>query len=170
MGAEWVEANEFADEPAAFVGIQSFTFVNPAGDIWAYAMSGADALLITFGLVAVAGMLVGSFVYAVISGGFRFEWFATKRDFAMHVLGAVLMGIGGVLGLGCTVGQGITGVSTLALGSIVTMLAIVLSSALTMKVQYYQMLYEDASFGAALISSLADLRLVPNSLRKLESL
>ena len=170
LGAEWIEANDFADEPAAFVGIQSFTFVNPAGDIWAYAMSGADALMVTFGLVAVAGMIVGSFVYAVVSRGFRFEWFISGGDFVQHVIGAVLMGIGGVLGLGCTVGQGISGISTMAVGSVLTMLAIVISSALTMKVQYYKMLYDDASFGAAFITGLADLKLVPNSLRKFEAL
>jgi uncharacterized membrane protein YedE/YeeE len=61
----------------------------------------------------------------------------------MHALGAVLMGIGGVLAMGCTIGQGITGVSTLALGSIVTVLAIIAGSAATMKYQYYLMMRED---------------------------
>jgi uncharacterized membrane protein YedE/YeeE len=53
------------------------------------------------------------------------------------------MGIGGVLAMGCTIGQGITGVSTLALGSILTILSIIAGSAATMKYQYYLMMRED---------------------------
>jgi hypothetical protein len=59
------------------------------------------------------------------------------------VIGALLMGVGGVLAMGCTIGQGITGVSTLALGSILTIIAIIAGSAATMKYQYYLMMRED---------------------------
>jgi len=84
--------------------------------------------------------------------------------------GAILMGFGGVLALGCTVGQGITGVSTLAVGSIAALLSIIFGSALTMKIQYYQMVYEEeASFIKALLSSLVDMKLLPSSLRKLDA-
>jgi uncharacterized membrane protein YedE/YeeE len=80
------------------------------------------------------------------------------------------MGIGGVLALGCTIGQGVTGISTLALGSFVAMASIVIGSALTMKVQYYKLVYEEeASFGKALISGMADLHLLPNGMRKLDA-
>ena len=73
------------------------------------------------------------------------------------------------MALGCTVGQAITGISTLAVGSFLTFFAIVLGAALTMKVQYYRMVYEEeASFGKALIASLADFRLLPNGMRKLD--
>ena len=79
------------------------------------------------------------------------------------------MGIGGTLALGCTVGQAITGISTLALGSFITFFAIVLGAAMTMKVQYYRMVSEEeASFASALVASLADLHLLPNALRKLD--
>jgi len=89
----------------------------------------------------------------------------------MHMIGAVLMGFGGVLGLGCTVGQAITGVSTLALGSFLVFVSIVFGSALTMKVQYYQMVYEDdATFIKSLLSSLVDLKLLPANMRKLEAI
>ena len=54
------------------------------------------------------------------------------------------MGIGGVLALGCTFGQGITGMSTLALGSIVTLISIIAGSAATMKYEFYLMMREDA--------------------------
>ena len=59
-------------------------------------------------------------VFAVVTRKFRIEWFATVRDFVNHAVGGVLMGIGGVLSMGCTIGQGVTGISTLAMGSILT--------------------------------------------------
>jgi uncharacterized protein len=71
--------------------------------------------------------------------------------------------------MGCTIGQAVTGVSSLAIGSFITFFAIVLGSALTMKIQYYRMVYEEASFPAALVSSLVDFRLLPKGLRKLEA-
>jgi len=81
------------------------------------------------------------------------------------------MGFGGVLALGCTIGQGITGMSTLALGSILTLVSIIFGSALTMKIQYYKMVYEDeASFGKALVTSLVDMKLLPSSMRRLDAI
>jgi uncharacterized membrane protein YedE/YeeE len=76
------------------------------------------------------------------SRSFRIEWFVNAGDFLNHAVGAVLMGIGGVLSMGCTIGQGITGVSTLALGSVLTLIAIVAGSAAMMKYQYWRMMQE----------------------------
>jgi uncharacterized protein len=109
--------------------------------------------------MALTGVIVGSFLYSLLSGKFRIEWFASAKDFINHAVGALLMGIGGVLSMGCTIGQGVTGISTLAIGSIVTFLAIVFGSALTMKVQYYLM--DEHGFLGALRSALADMRLMP---------
>ena len=87
------------------------------------------------------------------------------------MIGAVLMGFGGVLGLGCTVGQSISGVSTLALGSFLVFISIVFGSALTMKIQYYQMVYEEeAGFVKSLLSSLVDMKLLPAGMRKLDAI
>ena len=81
------------------------------------------------------------------------------------------MGFGGVLALGCTIGQGITGMSTLALGSILTFASIIFGSAMTMKIQYYKMVYEDeATFGKAFITALVDMKLLPASMRQLDAL
>ncbi len=93
------------------------------------------------------GVISGSLLWSLLSRSFRFEWFASFRDFLNHIVGAILMGFGGVLALGCTIGQGITGISTLALGSFIAFGGIVLGSALTMKIQYYKLVYEaEASF------------------------
>ncbi|MGV6809364.1 MAG: YeeE/YedE family protein [bacterium] len=145
---------------------QSFTFINPMAQTLGYSASGLNSALLTFGVVAFLGVVLGSFVWALMSRSFRIEWFANGKDFVSHLLGAVLMGVGGVLAMGCTVGQAITGVSTLALGSFIAFFGIVLGSALTMKVQLYKMVYEDeATFFKALVTGLADLKLVPNRLR-----
>ena len=71
----------------------------------------------TFGVAAVLGMLAGSAAYALAARSFRWEGFGSVEDVANHMVGGVLMGFGGVTALGCTIGQGITGVSTLAAGS-----------------------------------------------------
>ena len=80
------------------------------------------------------------------------------------------MGVGGVLAMGCTIGQGVTGVSTLALGSFMALVSIIIGSAATMKVEYYKLFYEEASFTDALITTLADLRLLPKGMRRLEQI
>jgi hypothetical protein len=149
---------------------QSFTFINPMGQTMGYAASKFDRAVLTFGIMALLGVIAGSFLWSVVSRRFRIEWFASFKDFASHFIGAILMGFGGVLGLGCTIGQGITGVSTLAVGSFITLISIVFGSALTMKVQYYKMVYEDdATFAKALVTSLVDMKLLPGGMRKLEA-
>jgi uncharacterized membrane protein YedE/YeeE len=149
---------------------QSFTFINPMGQVAGYSASGFSQTYVTFGVVAVLGVVLGSLLWALLSRSFRFEWFSSFRDFLNHLVGAILMGFGGVLALGCTIGQGVTGISTLALGSFIAFAGIVLGSALTMKVQYYKMVYEsEASFIAALITALVDLHLLPKALRRLEA-
>jgi hypothetical protein len=170
MGQEWIEHTEFMDEPPPGVGAQSFTFVNPMGELLYYLSRPTESALITFGLAALFGVIIGSLLYALISRSFRFEWFATGRDFVNHMIGAVLMGIGGVLAMGCTIGQGVTGVSTLAVGSMLALGSIILGSALTMKVQYYKLVYEEeATFVKALITGMVDLHLLPQGMRRLDA-
>ena len=149
---------------------QSFTFINPMGQSVGYVASGFKRSQVTFGIMALFGVIVGSLLWSLVTKSFRIEWFASGRDFLNHFLGAILMGFGGVLALGCTIGQGITGVSTLAVGSFLALISIIFGSALTMKVQYYKLVYEEeATFIKALVAGLADMKLLPNSLRKLDA-
>ncbi|MCP5438896.1 MAG: YeeE/YedE family protein, partial [Chromatiaceae bacterium] len=149
---------------------QSYTFINPIGQTMAYVTGGFERALLNFGVMAVLGVVLGSLLWSLVTRRFRIEWFSSVRDAVNHVIGAVLMGFGGTLAMGCTVGQAITGVSTLAVGSLITFAAILLGSALTMKVQYYKMVYEDeATLGKALLTGLVDLHLLPERLRRLEA-
>jgi uncharacterized membrane protein YedE/YeeE len=166
-------ADSDAGKPAAgaMLATQSYTFINPMGQALNYLGGGLDGSLMTFGVVAVFGVVAGSLIWSLISRSFRIEWFSSASDVANHVIGAVLMGIGGTLAMGCTIGQAVTGISTLAVGSILTFGAIFLGSALTMKIQYYKMVYEDeATVMKSLITGLVDLKLLPKSMRKLDAI
>ena len=157
----------------------SFTFISPIGQVYGYTFASVlnektpsfDSSLLTFGLMSVFGVILGSLLWALLTKSFRIEWFVTFKDFYMHVIGAILMGFGGVLGLGCTVGQAISGFSTMAIGAYLTFAAIIFGSAITMKIQLYKMCYEgEATFFSALITGLVDMKMLPESLRKHESM
>jgi uncharacterized membrane protein YedE/YeeE len=166
-------ADSVANKPAEArqLSPQSYTFINPMGQTFNYVTSGLNYKILSFGIMGVFGVVLGSLFWSIISRGFRIEWFVNFRDFLNHFIGAILMGIGGILALGCTIGQGVTGVSTLAIGSFLAFGSIVLGSALTMKVQYYKMVYEDdATFAKSLITGLVDLKLLPAGLRKLDAI
>ncbi len=170
LGEEWIETNNFLDSPLPGVGVQSFTFINPMGESIIYLSQSANMYYLTFGVTALLSVILGSFVYSIMSKNFRIEWFQSKEDLKRHIIGAVLIGIGGVLSLGCTIGQGVSGVSTLALGSFVTLISIVIGASIAMKIEYYNAVYEDCSFFDSLRSSLADLKLIPNKFRALEKI
>jgi len=155
---------------AAAWSTQSFTFINPMGQSLGYGVGGFNYDVLTFGIMSLFGIVAGSFIWSVLSRSFRFEWFVNAKDFFMHFIGAVLMGFGGVLAVGCTIGQGITGTSTLALGSFIALAGIIFGSAITMKIQYYKLVYEEeATFFKALIAGMCDMKLLPNALRRLEA-
>ncbi len=120
---------------------ESMTFVAPLGytmNLWAYWTD--SATIVTFGVASVFGVVIGSFVYAVAHRSFRWESFNSPQDMFRHIVGAVLMGFGGVTAIGCTIGQGVTGVSTLAVSSFIVLAAIIAGAAITMKVQYVMMM------------------------------
>jgi uncharacterized membrane protein YedE/YeeE len=123
--------------------IESLSFTAPVGFTLELLMLWSDkSLTVTFGIAATLGIIAGSAAYAIASRTFRWEGFAGPADTANHVIGGLLMGFGGVTALGCTIGQGLTGFSTLAIGSILAFLSIVAGSALTMKYQYWRMMRE----------------------------
>ena len=170
LGKEWIESVEFMDNPLPSVGTQSLTFINPMGETLIFASHGADLYYLTFGVTVLLATIIGSFTYAIISNNFRLEWFASFQDFIRHVMGGTLIGIGGVLSLGCTIGQGVSGVSTLALGSFLALISIIIGAAITMKIEYYSAVYEDHTFIDYFKSSLADLKLIPDKYRTLEKI
>ncbi len=106
------------------VPVESFTFIAPVGNSIQYLMTFTGAT-INFGIATVGGIILGAFISAKARSEFKIESFTNPADMTRHVVGGSLMGVGGVLALGCTVGQGITGMSTLAVGSLIALLSII---------------------------------------------
>ncbi|MGC1443045.1 MAG: YeeE/YedE family protein [Burkholderiaceae bacterium] len=97
---------------------------------------------VTFGIAVALGIVTGSFVYAISHNSFREESFPNAADLKRHLVGAVLMGFGGITALGCTIGQGLTGVSTLSIGAFITLVSIIAGAAITMKIDYWRLMRE----------------------------
>jgi hypothetical protein len=93
------------------------------------------SLRLTFGVATVLGVTLGSLIYALGARKFRWEGFASVEDLGNQIVGGLLMGFGGVTAMGCTIGQGMTGISTLAIGSFIALSGIVAGSVATMKWQ-----------------------------------
>jgi len=120
--------------------MESFTFVSPVAFTLELLMFWSDtSRIVTFGIASVLGMLAGSAAYALASRTFRWEGFGSVEDVGNHIVGATMMGFGGVTALGCTIGQGITGVSTLAIGSFLALAAIILGCVMALRYQAWRM-------------------------------
>ena len=120
--------------------IESLSFVAPTAFTLELLMLWTDkSLAVTFGIAITLGVVAGSAAYALASRSFRWEGFASSEDTGRHVVGGILMGAGGVTALGCTIGQGITGLSTLAVGSMLAFAAIVAGCWATLKYEYWRL-------------------------------
>lgn len=105
---------------------EALSFVAPIAYTLDWLMFFSDkGKLLTIGIVSVFGVVLGSALTAIATKRFRWEGFASTEDLANHLVGAALMGVGGVTAMGCTVGQGLSGISTLSATSIVAVAAIV---------------------------------------------
>ncbi len=113
--------DEFADQPVQITGL---TFIAPAADALKYWMFWTGDT-ITFAIATVTGVVIGSFISSKLNRTFHLSTFVDTPDTVRNIVGAVLMGFGGILALGCTFGQGITGMSTLAIGSIIATISII---------------------------------------------
>ncbi|MEW6560981.1 MAG: YeeE/YedE family protein [Pseudomonadota bacterium] len=129
---------------AAYIGTQnnkmeSLSFVAPLAYTLFWFMMYSDASnVLTLGIVSVFGVIAGSAGMALITRQFRWEGFRGAEDTANHMVGGALMGIGGVTALGCTIGQGMSGVSTLSITSWIAFLSIVGGAVLGVKYQAWR--------------------------------
>lgn len=121
--AGWLLTGHLAADPFGPPTAASLSYVAPVGQSLLLLMTGSAPGGLGPGLVA--GTAAGAFLVALATGGFRLEGFASTGDLGRHLVGAVLMGTGGVLAMGCTIGQGLSGLSTLAATSLLATLAIV---------------------------------------------
>lgn len=119
---------------------ESLSFVAPYAYTLELLMLWSDASrIVTFGIASAAGVVAGALSHALATGSFRLEGFREPDDLLRHLAGGLCMGFGGVTALGCTVGQGLSGLSTLALGSLLTTAAIIAGAVATMKLELWLM-------------------------------
>jgi uncharacterized protein len=120
--------------------MESLSFVAPLAYTLDWLMLFSDKTrVLTIGIVSVFGVVVGSAAVALATRNFHWEGFRGAEDTANHLVGGVLMGVGGVLALGCTIGQGLSGVSTLALGSFITLAALIAGAVLSLRWQMWRL-------------------------------
>lgn len=116
--------------------MESLSFVAPYAYSLELLMLWTDASRhVSIGIATTAGVVAGALGAALASRSFRLEGFRDTPDLVRHLVGASLMGFGGVTALGCTIGQGLSGLSTLSLGAVLTVIGIITGAALTLKVQ-----------------------------------
>ena len=119
----WWVTGTLGQDPFTPQMFESYRFVRPIGDTLIYMMTFTGAM-VTFPIGGVLGVLGGSCAAALLKRDFRFEAFDSAREMRRHLGGAFLMGIGGILALGCTFGEGMSGLSTLSVNSILAIIAI----------------------------------------------
>lgn len=119
--------DEFEPTPSA-----SLTFIAPVGETIQYTMI-ATGMRLSFGVTAMVGVVLGSFVAAQWSKTFSLQTFATPRDMLRYMCGGALMGIGGALAMGCSIGQGLTGFSTLTYASMLAFASMLLGARLAIQ-------------------------------------
>jgi uncharacterized protein len=119
---------------------EALSFVAPVAYTVDWLMFFSDkSKVLTLGIVSVFGVIAGSAVVALMTKSFRWEGFGGTEDVANHLVGAVLMGVGGVTAMGCTVGQGLSGISTLSTMSLLAVAAIIAGAAVAFKYQMWRL-------------------------------
>jgi uncharacterized protein len=119
---------------------EALSFVAPTAYTLDWLMFFSDKTkVITLGIASVLGVVLGSAVMALVTRSFRWEGFGGTEDVANHLGGAVLMGVGGVTAMGCTVGQGLSGVSTLSITSFIAVAAIMAGAVAALRYQMWRL-------------------------------
>ena len=119
---------------------EALSFVAPISYTLDWLMFFSDKTkVLTIGIVSVLGVIAGSAFMALLTRSFRWEGFGSTEDLANHLVGGALMGVGGVTAMGCTIGQGLTGVSTLGATSFVAVGAIVAGALAGFKYQMWRL-------------------------------
>jgi uncharacterized protein len=127
LGTQWVRT-----ESLGAVNVGSFTFAAPLGESILYWMTASGSTL-TFGVGSVAGVWIGAFLGSLYLGHFRWEACEDPRELRRQIFGAALMGVGAVLALGCTIGQGVSAISLLAYGAPLTLAGIFAGAAIGLR-------------------------------------
>ena len=132
VAAGWFVTGHLGYDDFDPVSLVSLTFIAPIGDTIQYLML-STGLSLRFGVTVVAGIVLGALAMALLTRSFELQGFPTPQRMVRYITGGFMMGIGGALALGCSIGQGLTGMSTLAIGSMVALSGILLGAWIALK-------------------------------------
>jgi len=130
--AGWFVTGFLGADPFEPVPVASLTFIAPIADSLQYVMLSTGSTL-NFGIVVIAGVLAGSFLTALVTRSFHVEGYSSASHMLRSIGGAAMMGVGGVMAFGCSIGQGLTGLSTLALPSAIAIFGILIGAAVALR-------------------------------------
>lgn len=125
IGTGYVLLDEF--DPIA---VESLSFTSPAADSLFYLVA-ASSITPGFGVGLMGGVLGGALIAALLFGSFKWQSFESPAQTGRYMAGAVLMGMGGVLAGGCTIGAGLSGVPTLSFAALLALVSIAVGGKLT---------------------------------------
>ena len=127
--AGWYATGKLGNDDFEPVPVVSLTFVAPIGDVIQYAML-ATGMSLRFGIAVVAGVVLGALALSLVRREYRLQGFDAPQQMLRYIAGGALMGSGGALALGCSIGQGLTGLSTLSFSSVIAAIFIVIGARL----------------------------------------
>jgi uncharacterized membrane protein YedE/YeeE len=130
--AAWYVTGAIGADSFDPIPVTSLTFIAPIADSVQYIMLSTGVAL-NFGVVTIFGVLLGSFLTAIMTGRFELEGYRSARHMLRSMTGAAMMGIGGAMALGCSIGQGLTGMSTLAFASFIAFAGILAGASLGLR-------------------------------------
>ncbi len=129
-----INTSQVVDVQHYGVGVQSYTFIRPISNILQFLYSPVLYVL-SLGMVMLIGVGIGAYLFAITTKNFKWQWFSSTIVAIRYFIGGVMLGIGGVFGLGCTIGQGLSGTATLALGSFLNLFALLVGAYIGIKLQ-----------------------------------
>lgn len=141
ISAGWYFTSMFAHRLFVPVQLEAGSFVAPLADTMLQIVT-VTGTLPDYGVGLVVGVLVGAALAAWQNDDMRWEACDDARELSRHLLGAFLMGTGGILAFGCTIGQGVSAFSVMALSAPIAMASIALGARIGLAV-----LVEGSPFG-----------------------
>jgi len=132
IAAGWYATGHLGADEFNPISVTSLTFIAPIADSLQYVMLSTGSTL-NLGIATVGGVFAGSLVTALLTGRFELEGYRSPQHMFRSASGGALMGTGGVMGFGCSIGQGLTGISTLSLASFVAVAGILAGAALGLR-------------------------------------
>jgi uncharacterized membrane protein YedE/YeeE len=132
IAAGWLATGYFGADEFEPAPIASLTFIAPIGETIQYAML-ATGMKLSFGITVILGVFLGSLASALLNGSYELQGFSQPKQMLRYMAGGTMMGIGGAMALGCSIGQGLTGFSTLSFVSFLAMSGISIGAALALR-------------------------------------